>query len=242
MKMTESNMEDVYPLGMAIATMIMSLFGVFGNSLIVIATMSDKSLQHRCNFLIATLALADIIASAYFVQLRIIIMLRGFYWTNVKCFLWSVYGLMALNVQSGMGLVLGVDRLLAIVQPVRYRNWDSKKYLIFSIVPVLCYSVAITGFGWTQTTNNATVVVCLPPTAYASNARMVWVFSNVFIVFLVLIAYGTAQYKIRRANHSSHSEEGIIVGKRLLTSLSCVMVVYSATWALTVAALFANQV
>uniref|UniRef100_A0A914X464 Uncharacterized protein n=1 Tax=Plectus sambesii TaxID=2011161 RepID=A0A914X464_9BILA len=44
----------------------------------------------------------------------------GLYWTNVKCFLWSAHGLIALNVQSGMGLVLGVDRLLAIVQPLRF--------------------------------------------------------------------------------------------------------------------------
>ena len=69
-------------------------------------------------------------------------------------------------------------------------------------IPVLVYSVAIAAFGYSQMTTTITPV-CLPPVAYAMKARGIWISSNVVIVLLVLLAYGTAQYKIRTANNGS---------------------------------------
>jgi hypothetical protein len=111
--------DSLYPRSLAILMLCVSLFGIFGNALILIATWQHKSLQQRCNILIAIMAFVDLIAGVYFVQLRAIILAGGFFWTNQKCFLWSIHGLLAINLQSGLGLALGVDRLLAIIQPIR---------------------------------------------------------------------------------------------------------------------------
>uniref|UniRef100_A0A914UL14 G-protein coupled receptors family 1 profile domain-containing protein n=1 Tax=Plectus sambesii TaxID=2011161 RepID=A0A914UL14_9BILA len=228
---------------MTIGTLLLSIFGVFGNWLILFAIIITKSLHNRCNILIGTLAGADLICSIYFVELRIIILARGFFWSNAKCFLWSTYGLFAMNIQSGMGLALGADRLLAIAKPIKYRSWSNTSYIAALLCPVLAYAIIVTAFGYTESSAGLSVAVCFPPSAYVLKARNFWIGSNVVIVVLVLLAYSTAQYKIRRAsNLSKGNDANLTATKRLLDSLTCVMVVYAATWALTVLALLLTQV
>jgi hypothetical protein len=77
-------------------------------------------------------------------------------------------------------------------------------------LPVLVYSVAIAAYGYSQTTT-AITPVCLPPAAYSMVARQIWIISNVVIVLLVLLAYGTAQYKIRTANNGSYKYCFIVI-------------------------------
>ncbi|TKR82608.1 hypothetical protein L596_016302 [Steinernema carpocapsae] len=50
------------------ATFLMSVFGVIGNALIVLATISSKQLQTRCNILITVLAITDCVICLYLVR------------------------------------------------------------------------------------------------------------------------------------------------------------------------------
>lgn len=54
------------------------------------------------------------------IELRILMLQKWYFRSNINCFTYSILGLFALNVQSGMGLILGVDRLLAVSLPMRY--------------------------------------------------------------------------------------------------------------------------
>lgn len=110
-----------YPLPMAVATLVLSALGLLGNLLIVIAMTRSKQLQNHCSALIGALAVTDSVICAYLVQLRLIILLNGDNkWTNAKCLVASAHGVFALNVQSGLGLAIGIDRLLAIQRPRRH--------------------------------------------------------------------------------------------------------------------------
>ncbi|EYC06141.1 hypothetical protein Y032_0078g1211 [Ancylostoma ceylanicum] len=133
---------------MIYSTLSLSLIGVVGNALIIAATVSSPSLQKRCNILIATLACADLVVCIYLVQLRVL-MLNGWYMIpNRHCYMVSIGGLFSLNVQAGMGLVLGIDRLLAVMSPTRYNRPRSKLLCCCMVFIVFIYSSLLTLYGY----------------------------------------------------------------------------------------------
>ncbi|EYC06139.1 hypothetical protein Y032_0078g1211 [Ancylostoma ceylanicum] len=139
---------QLVPLGMIYSTLSLSLIGVVGNALIIAATVSSPSLQKRCNILIATLACADLVVCIYLVQLRVL-MLNGWYMIpNRHCYMVSIGGLFSLNVQAGMGLVLGIDRLLAVMSPTRYNRPRSKLLCCCMVFIVFIYSSLLTLYGY----------------------------------------------------------------------------------------------
>jgi hypothetical protein len=65
------------------------------------------------------LALADTVISVYIVQTRMIALSGSIEWSSRHCFFVILHGIFARSVQSGIGLVLGLDRLAAIAAPFR---------------------------------------------------------------------------------------------------------------------------
>ncbi|KAK6042206.1 hypothetical protein COOONC_20289 [Cooperia oncophora] len=108
---------------MVIATLTLSVIGVLGNAMVILATIMSPSLKSRCNILICILAISDFFVCVYLVELRILMLQKWYFRPNIDCFIYSLCGLFALNVQAGMGLMLGVDRLLAVSLPVKYVVW-----------------------------------------------------------------------------------------------------------------------
>ena len=120
------------PLWMILATLALSLAGFVGNLLIVTASIVSKQLRGRCQLFIAALAAVDMVVCFYLVGryklifellkvlLRILMLFGWFFVTNRNCFLVSSFGIFSLNAQSAIGLILGIDRLLAVVIPTRF--------------------------------------------------------------------------------------------------------------------------
>lgn len=59
---------DLVPMPMVIATMALSVIGLIGNSLVVLATLISPSLRSRCNYLICILAICDVCVCIYLVS------------------------------------------------------------------------------------------------------------------------------------------------------------------------------
>lgn len=91
----------------------------------------------------------------------------------------------------------------------------------------------------------------MPPTAYNKDSSNVWVFSNGVIVLLVLFVYGLANAFFIRSNSRGvevgkysfsiggvHSDTSTRTMKRVLMSLTVVMLVYVFTWAFTMLMMF----
>lgn len=55
------------------------------------------------------------------IHLRILMLLKVYMMNSSSCFLLSSYGLFALNMQSSIGLVIGIDRLYNVSFPLKYR-------------------------------------------------------------------------------------------------------------------------
>uniref|UniRef100_A0A1I8AW61 G_PROTEIN_RECEP_F1_2 domain-containing protein n=1 Tax=Steinernema glaseri TaxID=37863 RepID=A0A1I8AW61_9BILA len=239
---------ELVPPAMIWATAIMSIFGACGNALIVVATLTSKHLQTRCNIFIFILAMTDCIICVYLTQLRIYMFAKYYFVPNNVCFFSSVHGIFALNFQAAMGLVLGLDRLGAVSFPFRYKSLDSRQYITAMLAPAFIYSVVFTAIG-ASAVDTSPVPFCLPPTAYNGRSRMIWIGANLVIVVLVIFVYGVAQFKVYRMKKSAIVTS--IVGKesvnvhrmqRLLTSLTIIVLIYSATWAVTVFTLVLCQV
>ncbi|PAV75068.1 hypothetical protein WR25_17796 [Diploscapter pachys] len=228
------------PIPMIVATLILSIIGFIGNLMIVLATLVTPNLGSRCNVLISILALCDAIICAYLVHLRILMFIRFYNVTNWKCFWTSIYGLFALNCQSAIGLVIGIDRLLAVVLPIRYTRIPKSIYVVLISV-TLIFAFAITYIGYEDSSDAIKVAVCLPPTAYNEKSRKIWIVCSIIIAILVLFVYGAAQIKCRLLSARNTHEQSLQRLKKLLNSLTLVMLMYSSTWFITVLALLATQ-
>ncbi|RCN47665.1 hypothetical protein ANCCAN_06229 [Ancylostoma caninum] len=193
------------------------------------------------------------------VQLRVL-MLSGWYMIpNRHCYMVSIGGLLSLNVQAGMGLVLGIDRLLAVISPTRYNRPRSKLICCSMVFTVFIYSSLLTAYGYLYVSDSPTPV-CLPPAAYRSTSRSVWVACNMCIAVIVILVYGTAHVKCRQLTSKCIQLIGSRVVsdsrrlvqdpnlpsiekvKRLLCSLSLVVAVYTSTWFITFVGLVLTEV
>ncbi|VDM81014.1 unnamed protein product, partial [Strongylus vulgaris] len=120
---------QIIPLPTLLTAMAFSAVGIVGNGLIIVATVTSSKLRSRCGILICLLAIADFVVAAYLahlatrircfkIHLRILLLNGSYIHSNVECYLQSIYGLFALHVQAGMGLSIGIDRLLAVASPI----------------------------------------------------------------------------------------------------------------------------
>ncbi|CAJ0604389.1 unnamed protein product [Cylicocyclus nassatus] len=138
-----------------------------------------------------------------------------------------------------MGLVIGIDRLLAIVLSTRYSRLPGSLYAMMMTV-VLTYAGLLTMFGYWDSSEDI-IPNCSPPAAYNSTSRMVWIGSNVVIAFLVIAVYSLAHVKCRSLSAKNTHAPSILRIKRLLLSLSIVMGIYASTWFVTVIVLLITR-
>ncbi|TKR82609.1 hypothetical protein L596_016303 [Steinernema carpocapsae] len=117
------------------------------------------------------------------------------------------------------------------------------------LIPAFLFAILFTAIGASAVDHDQLVPFCLPPTAYNGKARMIWISANILIVILVILVYSVAQFKIYRMKKTAIASS--LVGKesvnvlrmqRLLTSLTIIVLIYSATWAVTVVFLIISQV
>ncbi|CAP22850.2 Protein CBR-SRSX-25 [Caenorhabditis briggsae] len=161
--------------------------------------------------------------------------------SSIKCFLLSSYGLFALNMQSSLGLVIGLDRLYNVTFPTKYSKLPNSIYIALVIFCVL-FSFFITLFGYQYATDSEKVPVCLPPTAYTGTSRNIWIGSNFIISILVIFVYGGAHIRCRILKAKHVHEQTVETVNRLLKSLTVVIAIYVCTWFLTISSLVVSQV
>ncbi|KAK6746603.1 hypothetical protein RB195_000090 [Necator americanus] len=237
--MSNQTVMEMVPMPMVFTTLAFSIVGFLGNGIIVLATFASPSLKNRCNILICILATADFVVCGYLIQLRIQMLKNWYFQKNSECFAHSIYGLFALNIQAGMGLILGIDRLFAVTLSVRYSRLPKRLYFVMMMF-VLSYAALMTFYGYLDS-SDVRVPICLPPTAYNKSSRLVWIGSNFLIAIMVIFVYGAAHMKCRVMRAQNTHEQSVERIRRLLYSLSIVMGVYTSTWFLTVIALLVTQ-
>uniref|UniRef100_A0A0K0EKT3 G_PROTEIN_RECEP_F1_2 domain-containing protein n=1 Tax=Strongyloides stercoralis TaxID=6248 RepID=A0A0K0EKT3_STRER len=230
---------------MIYGTLAISILGFIGNFLILLVTIKTKFLRNRCNYLIGCLAFSDCIVCIYLIHLRFYMINDIYFIKNSLCFYTSLYGLVFLNIQAGLTLIIGLDRFIAIKFPFYYNKIINKLYFLIVFLILFIYTTIITVIGFFYSSDEVITPVCMPPTAYNGPSRMIWILSNIIISIFVIIIFFLTWFSLRKSikNMASTSEKNNLKQiERVLSSLIIIIGVYSSTWILTIILLLVTQI
>lgn len=140
------------------------------------------------------------------------------------CFYLSNYGIFSMNMQSVLGLFIGLDRLYNICFPLkyvtilifvkhqvfRYSKISLYKYFIgLFVCAIISFIVAFSKFIFPEGilyitrflmmhetfSDETTVFICIPVTALRGTSLNIWLRMNFAIAFSVIFVYGAAHIK-----------------------------------------------
>lgn len=109
----------IYPIPYSIGSIVLNIFGTFGNVNIIIATIRDKNLKNKCNYLIAINAMFDFYTNIGFFQLSAYVFRNEMTMPNDLCYQRISHMNFAMNVGAFLIWIIGLDRLFAIKFPTR---------------------------------------------------------------------------------------------------------------------------
>ncbi|XP_034256891.1 dopamine D2-like receptor isoform X2 [Thrips palmi] len=117
---------------------------LFGNVLVILAVLRERSLQNATNYFIVSLALADLLVAVVVMPFAIYFLVNGtwslpgfvcdFYIAmDVTCSTSSIFNLVAISI----------DRYIAVTQPIKYAKHKNNRRVWCTIVVVWLVSCAI---------------------------------------------------------------------------------------------------
>ncbi|CAB04462.2 G-protein coupled receptors family 1 profile domain-containing protein [Caenorhabditis elegans] len=174
--------------------------GFTGNLLMVLVTLHSKNLRSICNMLICVCCFCDLLLFtdiiAFVVSMFIPITQEFCFYINIP----ADFGAFASNACV---LAVGIDRLIAVAAPTRYKMLEHERYKYFFILlafPII-YSSAllIMGFGQRDPKRN---VVCLLPESLGHAYDMFALTSFVINLFVPPI-YAYVYFKIKNMRMNS---------------------------------------
>ncbi|KAI1707544.1 7 transmembrane receptor (rhodopsin family) domain-containing protein [Ditylenchus destructor] len=136
-----------------LALVLMPLACIVGNSLVVAAVWTTRALQTPTNYLLVSLACADLLVGTAVMPFNIYMAVNGLHWhlPPVLCYIYCVLDVAA-STSSIIHLVLiSIDRLVAATKPAEYKTPKHKRRVYISIgfawIFSICLSLPlVTGF------------------------------------------------------------------------------------------------
>lgn len=168
---------------------ILCLLGTLGNSLTIAVVCRNKSLQVVSNFLIASLAFADLLVSAILVPMRASQHMAQFHGTNVPKAVVEIAGFVGrVNIIASISSLaaMSIDRYIALSHPMFYLSSVKFAKGQVSLVIGLIWAVSI-------------FVTCLPKFPGVSDKPfLVFFVAFVLLVTLIIVATYYRIFKIVR--------------------------------------------
>ncbi|EFP00772.1 CRE-SRSX-35 protein [Caenorhabditis remanei] len=185
------------PLLIILLVIYMTIFvvGFTGNLLMVLVTFHSKNLRSICNMLICACCFCDLLLFtdilAFFIGSFVEISQQTCFYMNIP----ADFGAFASNACV---LAVGIDRLIAVVNPGRYKQLEMERFKYFSLLmafPVL-YALAllVVGFGERDPTK---VLPCLLPNSLG-HAYDLFALTSFGINLFVPPIYIYVYYRIKR--------------------------------------------
>ena len=126
-----------------------------GNLAVCVTVYANRVLHTTTNFLIVSLALADLLVSLFSMPFRIDFMLHNEYWClNLKaCALWIWIDLVACSSSIGSLAAVSIERFVAVKYPLRYPVIMTRRTGLTMVLVVWSYSAIWASLGhynWTS--------------------------------------------------------------------------------------------
>ncbi|VDN19514.1 unnamed protein product [Gongylonema pulchrum] len=192
--------------------------GMFGNLQLMIVTWRHKQLQHRNGILVAIIACMDFISELHEMKDAIEINSGLSLMRRETCFPTIFLYSYSFNMACVAILSLAIDRLLAVLSPVRYRTMQSKRYIYSTIIIGFIYSTPFVVLGFFLA-DDELVEPCNLPLAYTEPLMKAWNYPYVTIAFLIIIlnivSYFVMQSAVRKQDMSKAS----------VSSFTCLLVI-----------------
>uniref|UniRef100_A0A1I8JEW4 G_PROTEIN_RECEP_F1_2 domain-containing protein n=1 Tax=Macrostomum lignano TaxID=282301 RepID=A0A1I8JEW4_9PLAT len=120
-------------------------FTIFGNVLVVMSVVRERSLQSVTNYFIVSLAFADILVGAIVMPISVFVEVMNGVWlfANILCDLWIMCDAL-FSTASILNLVaISIDRFIAVTQPIKYSKHKNSKRTHVTIAATWLLSMAI---------------------------------------------------------------------------------------------------
>ena len=215
--------------GVALITVnsIVGVFGTIGNLMVCVAIVTNPRLRRFPNYLLFSLAIADLIATMLCEPLVVAILIKRTFHNvcaeNVERVYFVVSNFSA-SASVGHLSAISVDRLLAVVCPLRHKcimeNFGWKSML------VVCWTLPV-GFLFLGRFVPAPVSV----KAFVNMAVFVLFYSIVFVSYTVIVISLIKQRKrVSQINATSPVDTNSRREVRVAVTLAIVVVVFTACW------------
>ena len=130
-----------------IGYMILSLVGVTGNSLVITLVRRDRNLRSTTNILLAFVAVADLISLICFVPFAsfLVFPLPGGVLGSTLCWVFARGNVSGLTIAVSITTLalLAIERFHALVKPLNNRLRIARENVIYWILGILVYAVAL---------------------------------------------------------------------------------------------------
>lgn len=187
---------------------VTSLWTTLGNIMVVAVFMLEKNLRQPSNYLIASLAITDILIGMFSMPFYSLYLLMK-YWPlgQLICDLWLSLDYTVCLVSQYTVFLITLDRFCSVKAPAKYRNWRTKRKIkimiaIIWIVPTFLFFSSI--LGWRKVTGIE------PPTDYTCDAEfqkdplftVILVISYYWITLVIMIGLYIGIYRVALNLHS----------------------------------------
>lgn len=199
------------PLGtglLAAMAGITSLCTTTGNILVVFSFIVERNLRQPSNYLLASLAVTDILIGLFSMPLYSLYLLKkGWVLGQTLCDLWLSLDFTVCLVSQYTVFLITLDRFCSVKAPAKYRNWRTKRKIKIMIaatwvIPAFIFFTSV--MGWRTFTGSE------PPRDYScevefqSNAlfTVILVISYYWVTLIVMVGLYIAIYKVAVSLHA----------------------------------------
>ncbi|KAK3608006.1 hypothetical protein CHS0354_009941 [Potamilus streckersoni] len=192
-------------IGTSVVLGIMILCTIVGNVFVIAAIILEKNLQNVANYLVLSLAVADLMVATMVMPLSVVSVISRVWFLNAEmCDMWISFDVLCCTASILHLLAISIDRYWAVTHIDYVRNRTAKRILIMiALVWIIALCISIPPlFGWKNTDNNPEITgECI-----ISQDHGYTIFSTVGAFYLptllMMIIYGkifmVARERIRR--------------------------------------------
>ncbi|GMS90390.1 hypothetical protein PENTCL1PPCAC_12565, partial [Pristionchus entomophagus] len=205
----------VYPILASVA-----FVGINLNMILLLTTISSKSLRSTANILIGCCAFFDIVhQTGYFIQFPILF--SDYYIDSFYCTCMQFIPELGLAAGAFCVLSIGIDRMLSLVIAITYKRLNKNFFLKFHFLAIACFC------GWTGYLMVAywtpKKLICSMPSPYHGDALGLWSRSINTLNILSAILYFITWRTLKKRGVSQTS-------KKIFTSIAIVMIFEVTGW------------
>lgn len=139
-------------VAIAIIGTFSSLLTIFGNILVLVSFFVDRQIRQPTNYFILSLAISDFLIGCVSMPfLTLAIYKNRWVLGSFLCDIWLSLDYTVCLASIYTVLLITVDRFCSVKIPTKYRNWRTKKRIIFLVlltwfVPALIFFVSTMGY------------------------------------------------------------------------------------------------